>query len=165
MPPTLYLVKANNNVLSHCACAHAPITSSPQMDCPWCGCGWLFTCIACRKAFTFARCVEVDQSLEDLARRDLRGGGFSDSDESIAAWVAEMTAFLDGAEPGEEYVILDLVRIPVAHTGRLTIPGAYADHDLHYVPQVRALTEPAVLDATLGAETYWREHRYEGDDE
>src|SRR5262249_18861030 len=52
----VYLRKANNDLVSHCACAQADalVTAPSQMDCPWCGCGWLFICSRCRKAFTFA---------------------------------------------------------------------------------------------------------------
>ena len=55
---TVYLVKANNDLISHCACSNAVIGAPAQMDCPWCGCGWLFVCSKCRKAFSFARAEE-----------------------------------------------------------------------------------------------------------
>jgi len=71
MSTHLYLAKANNNLISHCACPDALVTFPPQIDCPWCGCGWLFTCIECRKAFVFERAIESDSPWHELARRDL----------------------------------------------------------------------------------------------
>ena len=74
MEKHLYLRKANNDLVSHCRCAKedALISSPCQMDCPWCGCGWLFTCSRCRKAFTFAEGVEVHESWEETANRTIR---------------------------------------------------------------------------------------------
>jgi hypothetical protein len=48
----LYLRKANDDFVSHCKCPKADslISSPGQMDCPWCGCGWLFICSRCNKA-------------------------------------------------------------------------------------------------------------------
>jgi hypothetical protein len=71
----LYLAKANDDLVSHCRCARpdALISSPCQMDCPWCGCGWLFICSRCRKAFTFAQAVEVNETWEQTADRTIRG--------------------------------------------------------------------------------------------
>jgi hypothetical protein len=71
-PGHIYLKKANDELVSHCRCAEALITFPPQMDCPWCGCGWLFTCIECRRAFAFAEGIVVDELWEETAARDLR---------------------------------------------------------------------------------------------
>jgi hypothetical protein len=70
----LYLQKANDDFVSHCRChrGDALISSPAQMDCPWCGCGWLFTCGVCRKAFAFAEGVEINESWEETAERDVR---------------------------------------------------------------------------------------------
>lgn len=167
MAKTLYLAKADDRLLSHCACrpAEALITSPPQMDCPWCGCGWLFTCIACRKAFTFARTVETDHSLAELAEMDLRGGGFKATKSAVRDWVGLMSEFLDGIEPGEEYVVLDYTRIPTDYEPPVQFRGVYADHDLPWIPHLRALDDPAVIDDLLGSEAYWLERRYEDDDQ
>ena len=40
---TIYLEKDNDQLVSFCSCEPAYITYPPQLDCPWCGCGWLFT--------------------------------------------------------------------------------------------------------------------------
>ena len=67
----IYLVKANDDLVSHCQCEQGIIAEPGQVGCPWCGCGWLFSCIKCRKAFTFATAVEIDKTWEELAREDL----------------------------------------------------------------------------------------------
>src|ERR1044072_4140144 len=103
----IYLRKANNDLISHCKCADGYISTPAQMDCPWCGCGWLFTCSDCRKAFTFAEAVEVDFSLEQMARRDLQHwerAGTHPSEEDIESWVEFMGVFLRGAQVGHRYV-------------------------------------------------------------
>lgn len=166
MGRTLYLAKADDRLVSHCACkpGEALITSPPQLDCPWCGCGWLFTCIGCRRAFTFARTVETDHSLAELAEMDLRGGGFKVTKAAVWDWVDLMSDFLDGIEPGAEYVVLDYVRIPTDYEPPLQFRGVYADHDLPWVPHLRALEDPSVLDDLLGSEAYWLDRRCEDED-
>jgi hypothetical protein len=56
------LKKANGDLVSFCRWGDVHITYPPQLSCPWCGCVWLFACIACRKAFTFAQGVESGTS-------------------------------------------------------------------------------------------------------
>ena len=75
MAKHLYLRKANDDLVSNCRCAKAEalITAPCQMDCPWCGCGWLFICSHCRKAFTFAEAFEVEESWEATGERAIRG--------------------------------------------------------------------------------------------
>jgi hypothetical protein len=89
---TTFLTKASDMVISHCRCPseNALIMFPAQMDCPWCGCGWLFTCRTCRKAFTFATAVEVEASLEELARQDLSSGfyrGKKVPDDALEDWI------------------------------------------------------------------------------
>src|SRR5437016_4029669 len=84
----IYLVKASNDLISHCACEHAIIGAPSQMDCPWCGCGWLFVCATCRKAFTFARAEEVELTWEKLAHKDLDGKwSRHPSSKEIQEWI------------------------------------------------------------------------------
>ncbi len=40
-PKTVYLVKANDDLVSHCRCERTFIGAPSQIDCPWCGCGWV----------------------------------------------------------------------------------------------------------------------------
>ena len=87
-----YITKANDNVLSHCTCKGVIASGPAQMDCPWCGCGWLITCMNCRKAFTFARVIELDSTYEDIAAEDQGGGG--------QAGLAEGALLHGGKSPG-----------------------------------------------------------------
>ena len=121
----IYLRKANSDVVNHCKCADSYVTAPGQMDSPWCGCGWLFTCSDCRKAFTFAEAVEVDFTLEEMARRDLQHwnrAGTAPSAEDIQGWVDFMQTFLRGVEAGQRCVYLDGVVIPTDADG-LTFEG------------------------------------------
>ena len=159
-----FLAKANDLVISHCRCTtdQALITSPAQMDCPWCGCGWLFNCLTCRKAFTFARAIEVESSLADLARRDLSTWyeGKAVPDAAVADWVELMQLALRGVVVGSEYVILDshIIRTDLLNFRE---EGVYARHDLPFLPQVRARRNPSALDESVGSKDYWLSRRIE----
>jgi hypothetical protein len=125
------------------------------MDCPWCGCGWLFTCIACRKAFTFAKAVIVPQSLEELGRADLRGRWEKDPDpESLSEWIEWMRILLTPLQAGKLYVYFDGFYIPTDDIG-IRQDGWHAHHDLKFVPQVEALRNADVIQAVLSNREYW----------
>jgi len=163
----LYLQKANDKLVCHCTCDEAYITFPPQMDCPWCGCGWLFCCAKCRKAFAFARAVEVNESWEETALRDLknRGAEFEEpTEEDIAAWVEAMQVMCQDLEAGEEYVYLDGWFIPT-NTEEIVIEGLHSYHELDGVPQVMALTEPEILTELLGNQEYWTENQVPPDED
>ena len=163
---TLYLVKASNDYVSWCECEDAPIGLPRQESCPWCGCGWLFTCIHCRKAFTFARAVLLAEPLEDLARLQapmVRRLLFPDGREikntiarTAADWCALMRPFLRGLELGKTYVYFDgaVVR---TDAGTVRLAGKRRSHDIAFVPQVRALTDPGAADPILKSVDYWTE--------
>ena len=152
----IYLAKANDDLVSHCECGgDALITFPPQMDCPWCGCGWLFGCLNCRKAFTFAVGVETDESWETLARRDFADyPGEQPTDEQVAQWVAAMRELTAGIEPGREYVYLDGL-IVAADTEALRFHGWHAEHDLDFVPHVAARRDGAIIESILANVDYW----------
>jgi hypothetical protein len=71
MGSRVYLCKDNDDLISHCTCREALVAPPGQADCPWCGCGWLFSCLSCRKAFTFARAVPGQKDLEMIVREHL----------------------------------------------------------------------------------------------
>ena len=163
----LYLKKVSNELISHCTCDDAPITFPPQMDCPWCGCGWLFCCAKCRKAFTFAIAVEVNESWEETALRDLNGRGESfekPTGDDIAAWVEAMQEMCKDLEPGEEYVYLDGWFIP-RDTDEILIEGMHSYHELDCVPQVEALRDKSILEEVLSNEGYWTENEVPPDED
>lgn len=152
----IYLVKDNDDLCCHCSCSDAMITFPPQMDCPWCGCGWLFTCTTCGKAFTFARAVEVQSTWEQLALCDLMGRWHtSPSDEDVVEWIAAMRALLAHVEVGKQYVCLDGRFIPTDEQG-LQFEGWHAKHDLDFIPQVMALNDYFVMENILSNEEYWQ---------
>lgn len=165
MSKVIYLMKDSDDLISHCRCKEAYITFPPQMDCPWCGCGWLFTCIECRKAFTFARGVEVDESLEELARRDImKGWGREPSGDEVKDWIDAMKELLAEVEVDGRYVYLDGLFIPADAAG-VEYEGLFARHDLGFIPQVKALQDPAVIDEILSNVEYWESNAVEVHDE
>ncbi len=151
----VYLVKANDDVISHCKCERTLIGAPAQMDCPWCGCGWLFLCPKCRKAFTFARAEEVDLTWEQLAHNDLDGKwGRNPSLQEVEQWIGFMKILLKDIEAGKQYAYIDGW---VFSTERqdLRFEGWHARHELALVPQAAAVKDRALLDQTLGSEEYW----------
>jgi hypothetical protein len=133
--------------------AAAPV----QMDCPWCGCGWLFTCLNCRKQFTFARGVEVEESLDELAQLDLEARRGTDLELTDAAgWVRWMGTLLKAVEVGREYVYLDGFFIDT-ETVPLKFDGWHSRHDLPWLPQVQAVDDATVIADTVGSEEYWQD--------
>jgi hypothetical protein len=144
----IYLRKANDDLISHCRCTEADISAPGQMDCPWCGCGWLFTCSVCRKAFTLAEAVEVDFTLEEMARRDLQGYDPSNkapSQERVQEWVDFMELMLRGIEVGHRYVYFDSYVLPTDADG-VALEGLHSQHALAVVPQVEALRDRSIVD-------------------
>lgn len=163
----LYLQKANDKLVCHCECDNAFITFPPQMDCPWCGCGWLFCCAKCRKAFTFAKAVHVNESWEETALRDLknRAPEFGEpTEDEIAQWVEAMMVMCHDLEAGEEYVYLDGWFVPT-NTDEIVIEGMHSYHELEGVPQVQALQDKSILDKTLGNQEYWLENQVEDEED
>jgi hypothetical protein len=153
----LYLAKDNDALCSHCECEKTLITAPGQADCPWCGCGWLFTCIECRKAFTFARAVEWHGSWEDLARKDLEGFGRIPIDDSISEWVEFMKVFLADIKLHQQYVYFDGAIIPI-NESHIHLRGLHADHNLDFIPQVAALEDPTIVNDLLTNPDYWQAH-------
>lgn len=154
----LYLRKADDRLVSHCRCApqEALIAYPGQMDCPWCGCGWLFSCIRCRKAFTFAEAVEIDEPWESLAERDRRGfWGRKPKPREIEEWVEGMQILLAEIRAGEQYVYFDGSVFAVTEPG-VDLMGWHSRHQLDFIPQVAALRDPEIRTGILASPDYWR---------
>lgn len=161
-----YLRKANGDVIDHCDCSDGYISAPGQLACPWCGCGWLFSCSHYRKAFTFAEAVEVDFTLEELARRDLQHwtpAGSEPSKDDIESWVEFMRALLEGVEAGQRYVYFDGVLIRTDADG-VSFEGLHSSHDLAVVPQVEALRDQSIIRDLLCNPQYWHETALKVDD-
>lgn len=161
----LFLKKANDDLVSHCKCEPGWISTPAQMDCPWCGCGWLFACPKCRHAYTFAVAAPCDLTWEELAHLDL-DTRYSEppTDEDVDLWIELMQQMTEDLEEGQQYVYFDGWAIPVDAEG-FDVEGVYADHQLPAVPQAVALEEPAIVEEVLANETYWRERHVEYDDD
>lgn len=150
-----YLKKASDDLISFCSCGDGRVTFPAQMDCPWCGCGWLFTCITCRKAFTFAEGVEIETTWQDLARDDIRNKWKEEpSEEDVESWIEAMKEILADVREGGRYVIIDGAVITSDSTD-LNFDGWAAHHEFKEVPQVRALTNTAILEEQLSNRSYW----------
>jgi hypothetical protein len=159
----IHLRKANDDLVSHCKCdkADALISAPGQMDCPWCGCGWLFICNRCRKAFTFAEGVRVDESWTEIGKRSLRGFyGREPEPKEIDEWVGFMKFLHKGVRTGGKYVYFDGYVVPATAEG-IAVEGSHARHDLDYVPQVAALTDPEIMNDLLCSHEYWQSNRIE----
>lgn len=152
---TKFLFKANDDVISHCRCEGAPAMSTGQLDCPWCGCGWLIACSRCTKSFTYAEIRETDIPLVELGRREVEARGLKDiSEEQIAEWAEGMAEDLAMFEVGDIVVYLDGCYWRLDETD-IVFNGLYASHDLGRLPHAEALSDPAHLDRMLGNPGYW----------
>ncbi len=152
-----FLIKANDDVLSFCDCGNGYAAFPGQLGCPWCGCGWLFSCAECRRAYTFAKVVLVTEPWEDLARADLKARTDEEpGDDAIREWIEFMQGALEPLELGQICVYLDGSVIPVDKKN-VAFDGWFATHDLSELPHAAAMAEPALLDRMLGDVSYWEE--------
>lgn len=153
----LFLRKANDDLISHCRCVvdHALIMGPNQLECPWCGCGWLFICGNCRKAFTFAEAFETNEPWEMTASRALRAMYQREPGaDQIEGWINAMKVLLKGIQPGVRYVYFDGWMI-LTHATSVRIEGWHSEHDLDFVPHVAALHDPDVDAKILSSQDYW----------
>ena len=129
--------------------------SSGQMDCPWCGCGWLITCSKCSKAFTYAEIRETDIPLIELGRREvLRRGLTSVTEKEIEDWALAIQTDLADFPVGQLIVYLDGEYLPL-NSKNIQFEGWYAKHKLEKLPHLEALKNPELLNSMLGDSGYW----------
>jgi hypothetical protein len=125
------------------------------MDCPWCGCGWLFICSRCRKGFTFAEAVEVSELWEETADRSIRGF-YARAPEpgEVEEWIDFLKILLKGIRAGEQYVYFDgwVIRTTAE---AVSFEGWHSHHDLDFVPQVAALNDPEIRTGLPASRDYW----------
>lgn len=167
MAKHVYLRKFNDDFVSHCQCAKedALISAPGQMDCPWCGCGWLFICGRCRKAFTFAEGIETDEPWTKLGHHNLRVLYQREPESGeVEEWVEFMKILLKDVVPGENYVYLDGYVISTM-AQRIEIEGWHSNHDLEFVPQVVGLIDAEIRDRLLSSRDYWLANRVEQTEE
>ena len=161
-----FIFKANDDVISHCDCKDVPAMSSGQMDCPWCGCGWLICCSKCNKAFTFGEVREVESSLIDIGKAEVEARGIADvvDEDEIAEWAEGMRSEFEAYDVGQILVYLDGEYFPINETN-IEFDGMYATHQFEVLPHRLALSDPAALETVLGDPKYWEDRRNEFDDE
>jgi hypothetical protein len=153
--PHKYFFKASDAVLSHCACSNAPAQSEGQLDCPWCGCGWLISCLECGKAFTFAEVRATDVPLIEFGRREIASRRLKDvTEQDLDNWVEWMAETLDRFEVGDIVVYLD-GHYWKRDATNVVFGGFYASHSLKRLPHAEALSDPGHLDRVLGDKRYW----------
>jgi hypothetical protein len=154
-----FLFKANDHVLSHCACNDQPAMSTGQLDCPWCGCGWLIACSRCRKSFTFAEVRQTNVPLVELGRREAISRGLAPpASDNLTRWAEAMSETLDVFDVGDQVVYLDGAYWTVDAT-RIEFDGYFAHHELARLPHAEALSEPNRLSMILGSPAYWHERK------
>jgi hypothetical protein len=152
-----FFFKANDDVLSHCSCVDPPAMSTGQLDCPWCGCGWLISCAKCSKSFTFAVVRETDIPLIELGRREVEIRGLTTvTDEEIQEWADGMAETLEAFEVGDVVVYLDGSYWTIDSTN-VEFDGYFASHKFDVLPHSVARADPAHLDRVLGNTAYWLE--------
>jgi hypothetical protein len=151
-----FFFKANDDVLSHCTCVDPPAMSTGQLDCPWCGCGWLIPCAECGRSFTFAVVRETDTPLIEFARREAERRGIGDhvTEEDMQEWAQGMAETLDVFDEGDIVVYLDGGYWTVDST-QIEFEGYFASHKFDVLPHAVALTNPPHLRRVLGDSKYW----------
>lgn len=151
--------KANDDLVSFCECA-APIATTGQLDCPWCGCGWLFSCATCHKAFTFGEVVETPMTDLDVAKALCRDDAPEDHEAKGA--IEWLDWELEDKSIGDRVVYLDGAIVDV-RSREVAFNGWFARHELTAVPHAVA-RDRNELDAQLGDKTYWLERELAEED-
>jgi hypothetical protein len=158
---TLWLVKDNDDVVSWCRCSPSIVGLLGQKECPWCGCGWLFTCSTCSKSFAFARVAWIDESIESVAARTYRKSfGIEETPEELQETVECLESMMIGLELGDQVVVIDGTTIKTNTEGPIEFDGWMSRHKLKWLPQVRALEDPSCLKRTLLSKSYWNSRRH-----
>lgn len=143
--------KANNDLISFCECEGAFGTTG-QLDCPWCGCGWMFACTNCNRAFTFGEVFETDITPLELGRK-MEQTTTEPDDEVALSYVGWLEDEPSVRMPGETVVILDGSIHPI-DARNITFDGWFARHRLEQLPQTVARNRDELL-AILGDVRYW----------
>ena len=150
-----YLFKANDEVISHCQCVGQPAASTGQLDCPWCGCGWMISCTKCGKAFVYGEIRHTEVPIIDIVRRDVKQRGLKTVTETEIRECAEaMEQEFKRFRAGTTVIYLDGSYFAVS-TKNISFKGYYAKHKFTTLPHADALKRPEVLRATLGERSYW----------
>lgn len=162
--PILHLIKDSDDLVSFCKCEQSVVGAPMQLDCPWCGCGWLFSCKDCGLAFAFAKAVMLDTTWEEIAESTLKNTEFPYKKKDVKLWAGWLEEMCEDLEEGHRYVYFDGAVIDCDYDD-IEFEGQYAAHELDFIPQVAALKDPKVKDEILENPEYWMERRLEEEDE
>lgn len=167
----LYIVRASSEGVCHCQCEDAPMSVPDQLDCPWCGCGWMLTCSRCNRAYTFGVARHVPGTLREIILNDFRQRQLPkellEDKEFIDGCVESISEMIENIEEGEQYVYFDGILIPVDYDDRIEFEGLHATHDLATLPHLDLREDPDAARHLLGDPRYWtdRQHEVDPDDE
>ncbi len=156
---TLWVKKDSSieHPIDWCQCQGPQWIALPsQMDCPWCGCGYLWSCASCRKAFTFGVIAAIDgDGIQEVLDHQMRAyAGLR------APWASmfdqhQMILLLSLYRPGQRVAYLDGRAIPVpTNDGPVTVNGQVKRHALDPLPHLAGKEQ---LLKVLGSRFYWQD--------
>lgn len=160
-----WIVKASDEGVSCCSCAEAlaRLPGADQLDCPWCGCGWLFSCASCGLAFTYGRIAEVETWPTQIAHDMLTLNDDGTHAEVIPTRnlgrlpalrdaIANQSSLLGAV--GSDVVIIDGRVLPLDYEMRSAgFVGRRGVHRLSRLPQFVTRDHHALVEAF--AKPYW----------
>jgi hypothetical protein len=166
---SIYLVRTNSEGICWCSCPEAIVVppGCGQAACPWCGCGWLFDCMLCHKAFTFAKAVKLDVPYSAIIQMDRNNRDEQRKDPRVHPMLRQknnpverereqrrLNVYDLDLEVGKEYVYLD-GRIFSTDTAKVSFTGIFAQHDKLELPQIVHRNDKEAMSAALGNRDYW----------
>jgi len=157
---SLVLERANRDLVCFCECASPILVPGGQFGCPQCGCGWLWTCHACRKAVAFGRAVESSRPFADIARESVAAFlepmaiSFAPPVESVESELRALENLSRNLVAGRVYAYFDGHPLDVDRDPPPVLNGIHGVHRLAFVPQRNADSDPHAR-AMLESRSYW----------
>lgn len=152
--PYVHLERSSTDGVCFCECPRALVAVPDQRDCPWCGCGWLFCCAQCGRAFTYARPVVVHRPLRQIVEQDMLARGWKSDAEQFDNATEYLSGLLEMIEGEGEHVYLDGAVLPLEDQN-IEFEGLYANHQIDVLPHAGERGDPGSLVAMLGEVKYW----------
>lgn len=158
METVIWIAKApdQRGGICWCKCPLEEAIAKPTgaLDCPWCGCGWLFTCSTCRKAFMIGEAVEVSGTLEDMVRKEYQSWGIEEpTDAELAGPQGHLQQVQTRLEFGELYVHMDSMAV-LLNSKPFTVEG---ERRKHFFKEAPHLTPRGI--GMLKDQGYWEMQR------
>jgi hypothetical protein len=156
------LIKENDDLLSFCRCEETTFAVSGQQDCPWCGCGFMFSCLSGRKGFIFAKVVESTTSFLEIMQRNAEVFGITASldDADLIEEADFWRTKVEQLNVGQVCVILDETIVGI-ESRNISFDGSYAHHEFDVIPHVSANGSQKALLSILGKAGYWTSRELE----